>query len=91
MPHHAGARTGRGKPTSPALGPIVDGFRRHGSATGEELAQLGDLIRFRPLAVAARELAVGLERGAPEPTAGWWSRFVDADFLADAVRARLSA
>jgi Ser/Thr protein kinase RdoA (MazF antagonist) len=73
------------------IGTIVEGFRRHGSATDVELARLADLVRFRPLALAARDLAASAERGEPDSPSGLWSRWADADRIGEAAAVRLSA
>lgn len=54
-----------------------------------ELDHLGHAIRFRPLAVAARELAAAVERGEAVLRPGWWSGWPQSDEIA--ARARQAA
>jgi Ser/Thr protein kinase RdoA (MazF antagonist) len=72
------------------VAPIVDGLVRHCEADAGELDALADLIRVRPLAIAVRRFARAVEDGRLEPAWGWWSHHVEADAVAERVRAELA-
>lgn len=69
--------------------PIVEGFCRHGIVTVAELDHLADAVRFRPLVIAARELAQGIGEERPRTAHGWWSRYPDAEAIAGRARGEL--
>jgi Ser/Thr protein kinase RdoA (MazF antagonist) len=68
---------------------VLVGYASRRQLSAAELDHLGHAIRFRPLAVAARELAAAVERGETAPRPGWWSGWQQAEEIA--ARARQAA
>ncbi len=69
--------------------PIIEGFVRHGVVDERELDGLADLIRVRPLAIAVRRFARAVGDGRLEQAQGWWSRYPEADAVAERARTEL--
>jgi Ser/Thr protein kinase RdoA (MazF antagonist) len=67
-----------------AIEAVIDGYCRHHRLIPAELDGLADAVRFRPVVIAAREFASSLDRG--EDPSGWWTRYREADFVADFAR-----
>ena len=61
---------------------VVDGYCRHLVLTPVELESLPAAVRFRPVVIAARELAASIELGRPATVSGWSARYADADAVA---------
>lgn len=70
--------------------PIARGFALHASISDAELSHLADAIRFRPLVIAARELARAAGERRIDVAGGWWSRYGLADAIARRVGAVLA-
>jgi Ser/Thr protein kinase RdoA (MazF antagonist) len=66
---------------------ILGGYLRYRALTAAEVARLADAVRFRPLVVAARELAAEIEGDLPAERSRWWSRFSEAGAVASAAQA----
>jgi Ser/Thr protein kinase RdoA (MazF antagonist) len=69
--------------------PIAQGFALHASISDAELNHLADAVRFRPLVIAARELARAAREGRIDTAAGWWTRYPAADAIGRRARAAL--
>ena len=65
---------------------VLSGYVRHHRPSDAELEYLPDAVRFRPVVVAARELAAAIERDAAPDETGWWGRYADADEVAACAR-----
>jgi Ser/Thr protein kinase RdoA (MazF antagonist) len=70
--------------------PIARGFAHHASISDAELSHLADAVRFRPLVIAARELARAAREGRVDAADGWWSRYAEADAIGRRARALLA-
>jgi Ser/Thr protein kinase RdoA (MazF antagonist) len=70
--------------------PIARGFALHASLSDAELNHLADAVRFRPLVIAARELARAAREGRIDAAEGWWSRYAAADTIGRRARAALA-
>jgi hypothetical protein len=68
----------------------VRSFALHASISDAELNHLADAVRFRPLVIAARELARAGRGGRIDAAAGWWSRYAAADAIGRRTRAALA-
>jgi Ser/Thr protein kinase RdoA (MazF antagonist) len=68
---------------------VLAGYSARHRLSAAELDHLGHAIRFRPLAIAARELAATIERGETILRPGWWSGWQQSDEIA--ARARQAA
>ena len=81
-----------GRPAPPDItrvDAVLAGYYSRRRLATLELDHLGHAIRFRPLAVAARELAATVERGEAMLRPGWWSGWPQSDEIA--ARARQAA
>jgi Ser/Thr protein kinase RdoA (MazF antagonist) len=85
-----GSSAGRSAPPDVTrLDAVMAGYCSRRQLSAAELDCLGHAIRFRPLAVAARELALTIDRGETALRPGWWSGWPRADEFA--ARAREAA
>jgi Ser/Thr protein kinase RdoA (MazF antagonist) len=76
-------------PGPPDLGrvdAVLAGYLRWHTPGAAELARLPDMVRFRPLVIAAREFAASVERGQPPSQAAWWSGYGAAEAIAARAR-----
>ncbi len=81
-----------GRPAPPDItrvDAVLTGYWARRRLSAAELDHLGHAIRFRPLAIAARELAATIERGETILRPGWWSGWQQSDEIA--ARARQAA
>jgi Ser/Thr protein kinase RdoA (MazF antagonist) len=81
-----------GRPAPPDItrvDAVLAGYSARHWLSAAELDHLGHAIRFRPLAIAARELAAAIERGETVLRPGWWSGWQQSDEIA--ARARQAA
>jgi Ser/Thr protein kinase RdoA (MazF antagonist) len=81
-----------GRPAPPDItrvDAVLAGYSAWHRLSAAELDHLSHAIRFRPLAIAARELAATIERGQTILRPGWWSGWQQSDEIA--ARARQAA
>ncbi len=81
-----------GRPAPPDItrvDAVLAGYSARRRLSAAELDHLGHAIRFRPLAIAARELAATIGRGETVLKPGWWSGWPQSDEIA--ARARQAA
>jgi Ser/Thr protein kinase RdoA (MazF antagonist) len=62
---------------------VLTGYCRHRTLSDSELHRFADAIRFRPLVVAVREFHHSVVNKTPGSAFGWWSRYTEAETVAD--------
>ncbi len=62
---------------------VLTGYRQHRTLSEAELLRLADAIRFRPLVIATREFHRSVVNKTPGSVFGWWSRYTEAERVAD--------
>ena len=65
---------------------VLAGYLRWHTPSATELARLPDMVRFRPLVIAAREFAASSAQGQPPSRTAWWTRYGEANAIADRAR-----
>ena len=66
-----------------AVAAVMSGYTELRALGQAEFEVLRDAVRFRPLAVACRQLRDAVRTGDRRLASGWWSRYSAADEIAD--------